>query len=164
MTRAGLKTVAVADARGRHLKEHTLRSLIANDWRKGRIAMQNYFVSDGPLADNRHASRRDMLGAVLASALAACLALLPAIALPEALLVLALLAGAYVLARLDLTQAFAARGLAFLSGALVTMMMLDIVRVACAARGVLTHRLEAIGSAAIPAAVARPGLRRLDRN
>ena len=163
MTRAGLKTLAVTDACGRHLKALTLRSLVANDWRKGRVAMRNHFLSDGPLADNRHASRRDMLGAVLASALAACVTLLPALPLSNALLVAALLAGAYVLARLDLAQAFAARGPAFLSGALLTMIVLDLVRVACAALGMLTHRLEALGRAAVPAAAARPDLRPLNR-
>lgn len=146
MTAVGARIVAVADARGRHLKRFTLPALVRNDWRKGCIAMRNYYRSSGSLADNRHASRRDIAASLLATtpvpAIGGGLAGLPWAA---AALLLALGAAAYVLLRLDLARLFATRGPIFLVEAMATMMLLDLVRLVCVAQGVVRQQVATFG-------------------
>lgn len=148
LTEGGWRIQAVADARGRHLKRFTLRSLVRNDWRKGKIAIRNYLRSQGQLSDNRHASHRDMAAAALSgvvTALPLLALLLPPPWRAFALAAWPALTAAYLVARLDLLRILAGQGPSFLVRAVPTLWLLDQVRLACAAHGLGGHLLARAG-------------------
>lgn len=159
LTRRGYRIVAVPAACGRHRKRFTLRSLVINDWRKGRIAMFNYFRSAGSLTDNRHASRRDIIGSALATALATWVALATVGGMRPAIIGLPAvgLSLTYLAARLDLARCFATQGVGFLLRALPTMALLDVIRGLCVAYGIAQHQVGHLGRvSAMPLEVGRP--------
>ncbi len=134
LTAAGRRILGVPEATGHHRHELKLRDLVVNDWRKGRIALQNRAASNGLLSDNKHAGPRDVLSVVLAVAALGAVpgALgtvfgLPAFASLPLLIALAL----YLAARSDVMARFAAQGRWFTFRAFWVMLALDLVRCAC---------------------------------
>ena len=137
LTATGRQILGVPDALGHHRHKLSLKGLVLNDWRKGRIALHNRAVSGGPLSDNKHAGPRDVAAVVLSamvagSALLACLPIIgasPLWALPLAASLLA-----YAVSRMNVLIRFAAaEGLWFSARAFWTMLALDWVRLACVA-------------------------------
>ncbi len=134
LTAAGRRILGVPEATGGHLHKFNLPNLIVNDWRKGRVALQNRAASKGRLSDNKHAGPRDVLSVILAvvalvavpGAFCATIGLPAFWAFP---LVIAL--GGYFAARRDVMARFATQGRWFSFRAFWVMLTLDLVRCAC---------------------------------
>lgn len=147
LTAAGRRILGVPEATGRHLHKFNLRSLIVNDWRKGRIALQNRASSKCPLSDNKHAGPRDILSVILAvvalgsvpGTFCAMIGLPAFWALP---MVIAL--GGYFAARRDVIARFATQGYWFSFRAFWLMLTLDLVRCACVLSRVLELNAPAV--------------------
>jgi GT2 family glycosyltransferase len=134
LTRAGHKVLGLPNAVGQHLHRLSLRGLILNDWRKGNIALRNHASSRGRLSDNKHATPRDVTSVALAVGSVCSLALLPtslAAMMPISL-------AAYYVARADMMARFWTQGLWFAARAFWVMLLLDLVRCACAITSLLT--------------------------
>lgn len=132
LTEGNFRTLAVPEALGDHRHFLSLMQLIRNDWRKGLSAMSNYFQSEGSLSDNRHATRRDMLAAGIATmALAFTVAPVFGYPITRTLIALGILAIGYMASRADVLRVFFSQGALFAAGACVLMPWLDLMRSAC---------------------------------
>src|SRR5260370_23902481 len=134
LTAAGRRTLGLPRATGRHLHKLNLQNLIVNDWRKGRIALQNRAASKGRLSDNKHAGPRDILSVILAVvALGAVPGVFCAmIGLPAFwALPIGIALDGYCAPRRDVMAQFATQGHWFSFRAFWVMLTLDLVRWAC---------------------------------
>ncbi len=133
MTRHGYSILAVPDAIGHHRKPLSVPQLLQNDWRKGLIAIRNYFRCNGSIGDNRHATRRDVAAVTLAALELVVAALAfhysPLLAAAAA----AILGIGYLAARADILQAFSSQGPVFVARACGLMFLLDLMRLICVA-------------------------------
>jgi len=127
LTRAGRRILGVPEAVGAHRHRMTIRSLIANDWRKGHVALQNQFNSHGRLRDNKHATPRDVLAAAAAASILASTVLVARLGTFPTLICMA----TYVSARADVLERFGRHGVWFAFRAAWLMLVLDILRCAC---------------------------------
>lgn len=150
----GFRIVPVASAQGQHRHSFSLRQLIANDWRKGIVAMRHYRQWNGALSDNCHATRRDKLSVGMATLLPALVGLMPISGAAQALTLGAgVSAMLYLAARADLLRSFSVSGQKFAAAAFPLMFALDGLRGACVVISLLSQRLAvgrpAMGRAAI---------------
>jgi glycosyltransferase involved in cell wall biosynthesis len=131
LTAAGKRILGIPGARGHHRHHLSFKNLVLNDWRKGRVALENRAAAKGALADNKHATGRDVISVLLAGALIAGCVLMAATtpALWAVSFIILLLA--YAMARLDVLAQFRSQGAAFLTQAFGAMLVLDLVRGAC---------------------------------
>jgi GT2 family glycosyltransferase len=139
LTRGGHKILGLPQAVGQHLHRLSLKGLILNDWRKGKVALRNHANSRGRLADNKHATPRDVASVALAVGAVCSLVFLPtnlAVTVPISL-------AAYYAARADVMARFWTQGLWFSARAFWVMLFLDLVRCACAATSLLAIRNSA---------------------
>jgi hypothetical protein len=120
--------VVMAEPRavGRHLKEHSLRSLVENDLRKGVTSVRVILGGGRRLHDFRHAGRRDMLAVGLSGAALGAALLGPVF--PPALLGSGGALVGWAICRAELARAFAGQPLSFRAAAAPTMFLLDLVR------------------------------------
>ena len=144
----GFRILPVPDARGQHRHTLSLRQLVANDWRKGVVALRHYRQSDGALSDNCHATRRDKLAVAMATMLPVLLAAVPisggyaqALAFTSGASVML-----YLAARADLLRSFWSAGPPFAAGAFPLMFALDWLRGACVVASLLSPPATAIGN------------------
>jgi cellulose synthase/poly-beta-1,6-N-acetylglucosamine synthase-like glycosyltransferase len=142
MARNGYRILAVPDVLGQHRHEQTVRGIVANDWRKGVMALRQCQTGQRALTDNLHATKRDIAAVLLAAAalvsVALCLGLSSSGALFGCLMLLLLYAGA----RADLLSCFHKQGFWFLARSFPTMLSLDLLRAVCAAQMVLARSLS----------------------
>jgi GT2 family glycosyltransferase len=141
LSATGFRIAPVLDALGQHRHPLTLRQLIANDWRKGIVAMRHYQRNNGALSDNCHATRRDKIAVGMASVLPALITAMPLAG--EAAQWLGLGMGAsvmlYLAARGDLLRIFGSSGVSFVVKALPLMFALDWLRGGCVVVSMLSH-------------------------
>jgi len=145
LTDAGRRVLCQPEARGRHLKEFTVCSLIRNDLRKGISAVGLELGRGRRVTDNRHSSPRDIAAVALALVLAtATLTVTVLIASGFRLATVSALAallivlfGGYTAARFDLLSIFGRHGVGFVSRAAPLMFLLDLVRWLALAIGLL---------------------------
>lgn len=155
----GFRIVPVASAQGRHRHSLSLRQLIANDWRKGIVAMRHYRQSDGALSDNCHATRRDKLAVGVATVLPALVVAMPVSGDTAQASVLGLGASLalYLAARGDLLRTFSYSGQRFAAAAFPLMFALDWLRGACVVGSLLPQPSAASGRAARAHGTVAPG-------
>jgi glycosyltransferase involved in cell wall biosynthesis len=141
LTQNGFRTLAVPEALGDHRHSLSLPQLLRNDWRKGMLAMGNYYESEGSLSHNRHATRRDMLAAGIAS-LTLALTLSPFFGYPlvSTCIVIGLFVCCYLASRADILRTFSSQGPWFVVRASALVFGLDVMRSACFATGT-GHRM-----------------------
>lgn len=136
LTDTGRRIMCQPEARGRHLKDFTVYSLIRNDLRKGLGFVKLELGQGRPVTDCRHCQPRDVAAVVLAGSLSGFALSMPALiatgvslAWFEAFTVfITILLGGYVATRFDLLAAFSGRGVGFVSRAAPLMIILDLVR------------------------------------
>jgi glycosyltransferase involved in cell wall biosynthesis len=142
MTRDGHRILAVPEAVGQHRHGQTIGGIVANDWKKGALALRQYQAGHRKMSDNLHATKRDVAAVLAAGATLAAAAfgigLDAPVALAGSLVLLALYAGA----RGDLLDCFRRQGAWFAVRSFVLMFGLDLLRAACAARMVLARGLS----------------------
>jgi GT2 family glycosyltransferase len=135
LTRSGYRILPVPGALGNHRKPLSVPQLLRNDWRKGMIAIHNYFRCDGSLGDNRHATKRDILAVALAAAAFPISGLAFVFSALSGSVAACTLAIGYVVARADVLRVFASQGAFFVARACGVMFMLDLIRLLCVIAG-----------------------------
>ncbi|AXC13524.1 glycosyl transferase [Acidisarcina polymorpha] len=137
LTESGFRVLAVPAALGDHRHLLSLWQLLKNDWRKGLLAMENHFESDGSLSENRHATGRDMLAVGSATMLIAALLAMPfAFAPMHESIIFSLLAALYLSTRADVLRVFSSQGVSFVFPACGLMFLLDATRSGCFITGI----------------------------
>jgi len=157
LTRTGSRIQAVPEALGHHRNSLSVPNLLRNDWRKGRIAMDNYLHRDKSISDNRHATRRDMLAVACATAVGIAALALVLGRSPSLTLAAGTLALGYILTRIDILRVFASQGIWFVVRAAGLMFLLDLVRATCVAAGLAPRPLRSAAKAAAPSRHANTG-------
>ncbi len=133
LTKQNARIKRIPDARGIHLKEHSLSSLIKSDFRKGFSAFYLSLCDAKSVSNNPHVTKMDAIGAVYSVVLlfSILFILLSGISPLYSLISIAFLVSVYFLIRREFMSVYAKKGVVFLLKSISLMFFLDLLRIVC---------------------------------